>query len=175
MRGKPHRRPCSSFYWRNIPAYAGKTGCYGLWMTLASEHPRVCGENDFDLPTWRFPAGTSPRMRGKRVEGFTRISGVGNIPAYAGKTPPSGPIGGQARNIPAYAGKTFQSQRWPYHVKEHPRVCGENVAAARRRPSPAGTSPRMRGKPIERLKPPLGSRNIPAYAGKTRYFIMLGV
>ena len=50
---------------RNIPAYAGKTGCMTYARILCGEHPRVCGEN---CRTWgglAYVSGTSPRMRGK--------------------------------------------------------------------------------------------------------------
>ena len=72
------------------------------------------------------------------------------------------------RNIPAYAGKTLGRFSWFPQGWEHPRVCGENTEILSPQNANPGTSPRMRGK----LDPPEigydGSRNIPAYAGKTR-------
>ena len=53
-------------FFRNIPAYAGKTE--ELSATVPAE------------------AGTSPRMRGKLTQITHRGCRVGNIPAYAGKT-----------------------------------------------------------------------------------------
>ena len=50
--------------------------------------------------------GTSPRMRGKRLDWCEQVSSFGNIPAHAGKTPYCSP----------------QTQRH----QEHPRACGEN-------------------------------------------------
>ena len=50
-----------------IPAHAGKTDPQGESQDQARAHPRACGEND-PANWWRFhPAGSSPRMRGKRV------------------------------------------------------------------------------------------------------------
>ena len=86
MRGKPHehaRRPAKP---GNIPVYAGKTQLPNLTAGLSEEHPRVCGENSERDIQDSGKAGTSPRMRGKRL----LLGGVGsgevNIPAYAGKT-----------------------------------------------------------------------------------------
>ena len=52
-------------------------------------------------------------------------------------------------------------------VKEHPRVCGENVDIGLGNFCDIGTSPRMRGKPVVVGILRIRNRNIPAYAGKT--------
>ena len=71
---------------RNIPAYAGKTDIADGDRRDPEEHPRVCGENEWDSVPAIPSLGTSPRMRGKlRVAGVTKDL-PGNIPAYAGKT-----------------------------------------------------------------------------------------
>ena len=70
-------------------------------------------------------------------------------------------------NIPAYAGKTYESHIILPHLKEHPRVCGENGCRFGECPMLGGTSPRMRGKLITQILSMLLHRNIPAYAGKT--------
>ena len=107
MRGKLHQEIYSEKHFRNIPAYAGKTRiCYRGRSTLA-EHPRVCGENSALAGRNSQPAGTSPRMRGKRSDRIHQGAIMRNIPAYAGKTPGSGSNGPVRR--------------------EHPRVCGENA------------------------------------------------
>ena len=110
----------------NIPAYAGKTRDSVLNGPGKKEHPRVCGENfgkAFGNATNR---GTSPRMRGKLMLLAVVALNVRNIPAYAGKTPPTG-----------------LSKKAP---TEHPRVCGENVSKQTNVRVSVGTSPRMRGK-----------------------------
>ena len=133
---------------RNIPAYAGKTllawKCPNTW----TEHPRVCGENDAEVGLVAVTGGTSPRMRGK--------------PCAQAK------FRWWHRNIPAYAGKTNHPQPAANSAKEHPRVCGENSTPNGHVPIFGGTSPRMRGKLPRSAVPPLGRRNIPAYAGKTQ-------
>ena len=70
------------------------------------KHPRVCGEDDCRLTWQRSREETPPRMRGRPRRLPERNSGVGNTPAYAGKTPYT---------------CTLQHSGW-----KHPRVCGED-------------------------------------------------
>ena len=149
MRGKLPNQPCYHRKHRNIPAYAGKTGQAMMVWCWPQEHPRVCGENVMIAPAYMGWGGTSPRMRGK-------LRRRGGFPC-------------RARNIPAYAGKTGQAMMvwcWP---QEHPRVCGENHGGDVGHSFTIGTSPRMRGKPHNCSPFSQGTRNIPAYAGKTRF------
>ena len=154
MRGKHQSRVRGGTGKRNIPAYAGKTTTAGMVSMPAAEHPRVCGENV--IPTSERPElmGTSPRMRGKPDDDV--IEAV------------------QKRNIPAYAGKTIVLRLGRRPAPEHPRVCGENLPRYRPRGVPAGTSPRMRGKPMRKPRPIIAWRNIPAYAGKTSRVVGFG-
>ena len=92
---------------RNIPVYAGKTLVTRGANYGSREHPRVCGENAGSMMAQESVGGTSPRMRGKRQPGLLLLPKPGNIPAYAGKT------------------LTFTALVAP--IKEHPRVCGENL------------------------------------------------
>ena len=149
MRGKPRIPRRQGEHRRNIPAYAGKTPWRGVGDPPNQEHPRVCGENRCGSMQLLPLGGTSPRMRGKRESPERNGHQCGNIPAYAGKTglPPSDPR---------------------VHA-EHPRVCGENVHWFHGCRLSDGTSPRMRGKPRCPCRYPARYRNIPAYAGKTRY------
>ena len=113
MRGKRFLVPSAAVGARNIPAYAGKTGGGGCGGGWGAEHPRVCGENYAKRKPLAYAAGTSPRMRGKRMSAI----GYASLP----------------RNIPAYAGKTrITSDRRPTSA-EHPRVCGENLRQRSRR------------------------------------------
>ena len=154
MRGKRAIGTTLPAAYRNIPAYAGKTGWPKRNITPNPEHPRVCGENVQLFQINLFRHGTSPRMRGKRFQ----------CPGCRGR----------GRNIPAYAGKTELLFTLFRAKKEHPRVCGENRYRRIHRDGETGTSPRMRGK----LALPLGrehaARNIPAYAGKTNCLLGLG-
>ena len=147
MRGKLPRYNSAPCRFRNIPAYAGKTGFCMIEKLGLTEHPRVCGENRTCYGGTRYSSGTSPRMRGKRCP-----------------TPPRRP---RRRNIPAYAGKTSPNPQSDSPLSEHPRVCGENGLALRGGDSTPGTSPRMRGKPHRHRYPTHHPGNIPAYAGKT--------
>ena len=147
MRGKLIGERQVRRYLGNIPAHAGKTIIIGHQTCYQQEHPRACGENRGVEKKTPQVEGTSPRMRGKRVD-------------QAHDAPPK-------RNIPAHAGKTRCAALWTGATQEHPRACGENPATPWPRPQTCGTSPRMRGKPI---LPPRGSNstgNIPAHAGKT--------
>ena len=127
MRGKPLILIAPNSGTRNIPAYAGKTTATSRPHGLYGEHPRVCGENDWDIDLRGFREGTSPRMRGKPQQHPGPTAYTGNIPAYAGKT----------RGI-----------RWSaVSAPEHPRVCGENTQQNKFSSARMGTSPRMRGKP----------------------------
>ena len=147
MRGKRRDRHRRAPGPRLIPAYAGKTIFGVSGQGLAPAHPRVCGENHF----WGFGSracpGSSPRMRGKLVNCV-----LGHLPC---------------RLIPAYAGKTPSLRPGANHLGAHPRVCGENCTMSIAIRPPAGSSPRMRGKPCLQANEGPRSRLIPAYAGKT--------
>ena len=84
-----------------------------------------------------------------------------------GKHPRGGFRRSMARNIPAYAGKTNSPVNGLMRCPEHPRVCGENQQHHWPPLWCNGTSPRMRGKPVNFPDRGLLGRNIPAYAGKT--------
>ena len=86
MRGKHTGYLPSQEKFRNIPAYAGKTSCTLSRASGPKEHPRVCGENCPPTRSRLSRSGTSPRMRGKPAKRPRYPQGVGNIPAYAGKT-----------------------------------------------------------------------------------------
>ena len=110
-------------------------------------HPRVCGENLLDGDPPVTTSGSSPRVRGKHTAGAPLRPDPGLIPACAGKT-------GRPRTRPWRSGA-------------HPRVCGENPAAATNAEVARGSSPRVRGK--RRARGGVGALRglIPARAGKT--------
>ena len=125
-RGKLKVLPPNIKVERNIPACAGKTDPSFPPVNPCWEHPRVRGENCRAFLTETIQPGTSPRARGKRA---------------------SNPCIRQPhRNIPACAGKTYQTHIILPHLKEHPRVRGENVRKKYTEGFEAGTSPRARGK-----------------------------
>ena len=89
-------------------------------------HPRVCGENH----AWMGPRprawGSSPRVRGKRIDTTLQTRADGLIPACAGKT-------------------TCDTNKL-FFARAHPRVCGENRLSSSKLGGGAGSSPRVRGK-----------------------------
>ena len=112
------------------------------------DHPRACGANCRCCSMFCTVSGSSPRMRGKLITAPVLSSAIRIIPAHAGQTFVIG-----ARGL----GKT-----------DHPRACGANKGAGGNLNGRYGSSPRMRGKPHQRVMPPAGRRIIPAHAGQTR-------
>ena len=51
-----------------IPACAGKTAAQLTLFVLSQAHPRVCGENGWRPVDSPLTTGSSPRVRGKRLE-----------------------------------------------------------------------------------------------------------
>ena len=68
---------------------------------------------------------------------------------------------------PAHAGKTAPGLIRCESFRDHPRACGENRPSPRPQWSPAGSPPRMRGKPIVYPTDTPFSGITPAHAGKT--------
>ena len=70
--------------------------------------------------------------------------------------------------IPADAGSTGNWAHGKRNIRDHPRGCGEHIAALPNAGTVPGSSPRMRGAPIQNLSDSVDSRIIPADAGSTR-------
>ncbi len=132
---------------RIIPAHAGQTTRPTPAMMPSTDHPRACGANSEPQWTRLYKDGSSPRMRGKL-----------QLAAH-------GKLGG--RIIPAHAGQTRRRRSCLRRTPDHPRACGANACFAARRRSSAGSSPRMRGKPLPRDPRQGPLRIIPAHAGQT--------
>ena len=92
-------------------------------------------------------SGSSPRMRGAHPALVGLVSRLGIIPAYAGSTP-------QLPTLKALG-------------EDHPRVCGEHALSMAAIAALRGSSPRMRGAPVDGLWGAETTRIIPAYAGST--------
>ena len=152
MRGELQALLDSSDAKRITPAYAGRT-IFAIWGGRDIEdHPRVCGENLFQMLAKAWAGGSPPRMRGELADGRD--------------------VGALERITPAYAGRTRGCPRSSAGGSDHPRVCGENyrpwVRGVRGEPA-VGSPPRMRGE-----RPTLSDgvphrRITPAYAGRTRH------
>ena len=126
MRGKRVRARASATRARIIPAHAGQTHRMQRGFMAGPDHPRACGANVHTAYQLRFPAGSSPRMRGKRNA--------------------NNAIQATARIIPAHAGQTWARIHWPPREPDHPRACGANDFLPGNLRSENGSSPRMRGK-----------------------------
>ena len=114
---------------RLIPARAGKTEENTLGTRCPRAHPRACGENISPLRRAAVIVGSSPRVRGKRADRCAGLARLGLIPARAGKT--SSPLGAISPR------------------RAHPRACGENMRGMKLLRFQVGSSPRVRGKPVE--------------------------
>ena len=111
-------------------------------------HPRAYGENDSTASARSTSTGSSPRIRGKRVE-----------PACDGD---------DAGLIPAHTGKTHPTCHHSSAQRAHPRAYGENASMSGTVFVSGGSSPRIRGKldAIGRFWNGIGL--IPAHTGKTK-------
>ena len=147
MRGKRVRARASATRARIIPAHAGQTHRMQRGFMAGPDHPRACGANVHTAYQLRFPAGSSPRMRGKRLHDRCHRQ--------------------RGRIIPAHAGQTFTSENGLASLTDHPRACGANGTCTIRYGTSAGSSPRMRGKRHHRLRHGSPKRIIPAHAGQT--------
>ena len=137
-----------------IPACAGNTSSAILNLLIDGDHPRMCGEHCASALPLSDGLGSSPHVRG--TLDATLIAGpvMGIIPACAGNT------------------KHLLATR--PEDGDHPRMCGEHTS-----PSPPhwtfpGSSPHVRGTPIQRgiVKPVIGI--IPACAGNTGIWRRMG-
>ena len=106
MRGKRVRARASATRARIIPAHAGQTHRMQRGFMAGPDHPRACGANVHTAYQLRFPAGSSPRMRGKRLHDRCHRQ--------------------RGRIIPAHAGQTFTSENGLASLTDHPRACGAN-------------------------------------------------
>ena len=147
VRGKPELTARTLTLTRLIPARAGKTSAECGWPCGRGAHPRACGENPVGSAAPSADCGSSPRVRGKRRQRRRGRSVLGLIPARAGKTRSCAPS-----TTPRTA---------------HPRACGENRLRGFSRVRAWGSSPRVRGKPVDANACLSACRLIPARAGKT--------
>ena len=143
-RGPDHRIICQRGL---IPARAGKTRDHGTRHDQRAAHPRAGGENNSGPTRRSARMGSSPRGRGKLTLTDTLTKLPGLIPARAGKTALSPPMG--------------------WNSTAHPRAGGENSTVERLSLSYSGSSPRGRGKRARIVGRSAGVRLIPARAGKT--------
>ncbi len=114
----------------------------------------MCGEKPDILPLSAWTRGSPPRMRGKVQLQPGQPAALGITPAYAGKS----------KNLPALVCGNG----------DHPRVCGEKRKDFETANRKKGSPPRMRGKGCMFCCSPAKVGITPAYAGKSKLFIVHG-
>ena len=147
MRGAPAYGTAHGAHLGIIPADAGSTNMVTEGCDLDEDHPRGCGEHSGEFLLIFTLLGSSPRMRGARVQQRTGVN--------------------PERIIPADAGSTTILPRYMQPCKDHPRGCGEHSVHSYRSATPPGSSPRMRGARCVGMHHSLAARIIPADAGST--------
>ena len=188
MRGKRKRSCRYRFRLRIIPARAGQTWPCTRARTSRPDHPRACGANSPGTQLSTVVAGSSPRVRGKRLGcragGCHRriiparagqtipsklflISVVGSSPRVRGKLHGEFELEGRRRIIPARAGQTPTGLEDCHEPADHPRACGANLGVFGIVHTHPGSSPRVRGKPVIQRVHVDFPRIIPARAGQT--------
>ena len=133
---------------RITPACAGNRNRSGKSSGRYKDHPRVCGEQAIFHPD-KIPVGGSP----PRVRGTAFISTV-----------PSG----KKRITPACAGNRALFLCLRHAIKDHPRVCGEQVVLPETVIDAVGSPPRVRGTDYFQRVMPATTRITPACAGNRR-------
>ena len=145
VRGTPRKPRKVELLTRFIPAGAGNARRRSLRGTRPAVHPRGCGERQarktFTPPT----NGSSPRVRGTLIWASLPDRRIRFIPAGAGNA---------HHWVIAYSTGPV-----------HPRGCGERPCRRFRRRGKSGSSPRVRGTPVDVLCPVSPDRFIPAGAG----------
>ena len=148
MRGKASPRAALPAASGITPAYAGKSSPSSGSAGRRGDHPRVCGEKQYEPRAQQGHLGSPPRMRGKA--GLLRRS------LFA------------PRITPAHAGKRGRRDRSSRPGRDHPRACGEKNSNHNKRTFFNGSPPRMRGKVTRPPGFPGGLGITPAHAGKSR-------
>ena len=99
--------------------------------------------------TWSYPGGSSPHVRGTHLLHSTALNDGGIIPACAGNTGVHVHCAGSKR--------------------DHPRMCGEHLSHDGNLTCILGSSPHVRGTPMEQTAVAVTVGIIPACAGNTSW------
>ena len=147
MRGKVSKYAAKPADYRITPAHAGKSASLCSCAWLPGDHPRTCGEKSA-LPGPAIAVqGSPPHMRGKGIDRSAHTDKSGITPAHAGKS------------------WCLSSGRW--HLRDHPRTCGEKGNPHCEVESKRGSPPHMRGKVYADGSEKDSQRITPAHAGKS--------
>ena len=133
-----------------IPACAGNRPRYSSCGCHSGDHPRVCGEQKTLHLCNVLITGSSPRVRGtaRAMPHRPIVSGI----------------------IPACAGNSGMRRGEVCGLRDHPRVCGEQVFSLAVTTDIPGSSPRVRGTVICTVVVLSCTGIIPACAGN-RFFL----
>ena len=131
------------------PAHAGKRRHTSARYECPRDHPRTCGEKQWQQFLWIFQAGSPPRMRGKDWAACCAAGISGITPAHAGKRP--------------------RNRRSRQRRRDHPRTCGEKQVKVVEHCNKRGSPPHMRGKAAGQLQKNQRAGITPAHAGKSAH------
>ena len=126
MRGKAAETLTDSGCIGITPAYAGKSRAIPSRSRRFWDHPRLCGEKEYEEDNNPILLGSPPPMRGKAGEAWQKNNQSRITPAYAGKRPLK---------------TVVKSRFW-----DHPRLCGEKFFQIKINRVFEGSPPPMRGK-----------------------------
>ena len=73
MRGKVLKKDGREREIRITPAYAGKSSAFIRSSPVNQDHPRLCGEKNYDLVFRRPELGSPPPMRGKAAFAMQKL------------------------------------------------------------------------------------------------------
>ena len=133
---------------RITPACAGNTAAGRGLSAFAQDHPRVCGEYQWDALNLTWEQGSPPRVRGIRRQDHR--------------------LGARAGITPACAGNTLTGRPKKKSIRDHPRVCGEYIGVHSMNNPFSGSPPRVRGIHKRGGQGYAVSGITPACAGNTR-------
>ncbi len=133
---------------RTIPTCVGRTLSSQSRQNKSSDHPHVCGENDYVGKVLTFTDGPSPRVWGEQ-------SARTEVPELF-------------RTIPTCVGRTMPEPLAVSRRPDHPHVCGENYRWRRWQAAHRGPSPRVWGEQLVRERQFQGFRTIPTCVGRTQ-------
>ena len=132
---------------RITPACAGKTGNLDSPKIEGGDHPRVCGKDLVQRGKLSEHVGSPPRVRERLyLETETLYT---------------------SRITPACAGKTYFGNLEDESDRDHPRVCGKDIAAFISSVARSGSPPRVRERRTPRSAISKERGITPACAGKT--------
>ena len=149
VRGSPFSSTEDRARARIIPAGAGLTLRQAASRRLRRDHPRGCGAHWKRRLERASARGSSPRVRGSRIQLPGRHWRLGIIPAGAGLT--------------------HRQERTGRLRRDHPRGCGAHREYTLVFTIRAGSSPRVRGSRGSRRRARRRLGIIPAGAGLTRF------